>query len=43
MDDGADVVAMLHSDKRHLLGNVIGAMEETAGVIKIKALSNRKS
>ncbi|MBC63871.1 MAG: adenosylhomocysteinase [Chloroflexi bacterium] len=43
MDDGADVVAMLHSDKRHLLDNVIGGMEETTtGVIRLKALSNEK-
>ena len=34
MDDGADVVAMLHSEKQHLLKDVIGGMEETTtGVI----------
>ncbi|MFL2665248.1 MAG: adenosylhomocysteinase [Dehalococcoidia bacterium] len=43
MDDGADVVAMLHSEKQHLLDNVIGGMEETTtGVIRLKALSNEK-
>ncbi len=40
MDDGADVVAMLHSEKQHLLKGVIGGMEETTtGVIRLKALS----
>ena len=39
MDDGADVVAMLHSKKTHLLDKVIGGMEETTtGVIRLKAL-----
>ncbi len=39
MDDGADVVAMLHSEKKHLLKDVIGGMEETTtGVIRLKAL-----
>ena len=40
MDDGADVVAMLHSEKQHLLKGVFGGMEETTtGVIRLKALS----
>ena len=39
MDDGADVVAMLHSDKRQLLDNVIGGMEETTtGVIRLSLI-----
>ncbi len=39
MDDGADVVAMLHTEKQHLLKGVIGGMEETTtGVIRLKAL-----
>ena len=39
MDDGADVVAMLHKDKTHLLDGVLGGMEETTtGVIRLKAL-----
>jgi adenosylhomocysteinase len=39
MDDGADVVAMLHSEKQHLLDGVIGGMEETTtGVIRLRAL-----
>ena len=41
MDDGADVVAMLHKDKNHLLKGVLGGMEETTtGVIRLKALHN---
>ena len=40
MDDGADVVAMLHSEKQHLLDGVFGGLEETTtGVIRLKALS----
>ncbi|MBL8127696.1 MAG: adenosylhomocysteinase [Thermomicrobiales bacterium] len=39
VDDGADVVTMLHADRKDLLANVIGATEETTtGVIRHKAL-----
>ncbi len=39
IDDGADLVAVLHSDKRELLAGAMGGMEETTtGVIRIKAL-----
>ena len=39
VDDGADVVTMLHSERKDLLANVIGATEETTtGVIRHKAL-----
>ena len=39
IDDGADLVAVLHSEKRELLDNAIGGMEETTtGVIRLKAL-----
>ena len=39
IDDGADLVAVLHSDKRQLLEHAIGGMEETTtGVIRLKAL-----
>ena len=39
IDDGADLVAMLHSDKRELLDSTLGGMEETTtGVIRLKAL-----
>ncbi|MBI4202448.1 MAG: adenosylhomocysteinase [Chloroflexi bacterium] len=40
MDDGADLVAMLHSEKQDLLSGVIGGTEETTtGVIRLKALA----
>ena len=42
MDDGADVVAMLHSEKQSLIDGVIGGMEETTtGVIRLKALADQ--
>ncbi|MFT4037937.1 MAG: adenosylhomocysteinase [Thermomicrobiales bacterium] len=41
VDDGADVVTMLHSERKDLLPAVIGATEETTtGVIRHKALLN---
>ena len=40
MDDGADLVAMLHRDRRDLLGGVIGGTEETTtGVIRLRAMA----
>ena len=39
IDDGADLVAMLHSERRELLDGTMGGMEETTtGVIRLKAL-----
>src|SRR5207342_640895 len=39
MDDGADVIGVLHSARREQLGDVIGGTEETTtGVIRLKAL-----
>ena len=39
VDDGADVVTMLHSERKDLLPNIIGATEETTtGVVRHKAL-----
>src|SRR3989441_4938930 len=39
MDDGADLVARLHRDRKELLGEVIGGTEETTtGVIRLRAL-----
>jgi adenosylhomocysteinase len=39
MDDGADVIGVLHSARRELLGDVIAGTEETTtGVIRLKAL-----
>ncbi len=40
MDDGADVVAVLHKDRRDLLPNVAGGTEETTtGVIRLRAMA----
>jgi adenosylhomocysteinase len=39
MDDGADVVSVLHGDRTDVLSDVIGGTEETTtGVIRLKAL-----
>src|SRR6186997_438837 len=39
MDDGADVIGVLHSHRRELLGDIIAGTEETTtGVIRLKAL-----
>jgi adenosylhomocysteinase len=39
MDDGADVVGLLHSDRRDALEGVIGGTEETTtGVIRLRSL-----
>ena len=40
MDDGADVVATIHKDRRDLLDNVVGGTEETTtGVIRLRAMA----
>jgi adenosylhomocysteinase len=40
MDDGADVVATLHKDRRDLLPGVVGGTEETTtGVIRLRAMA----
>lgn len=40
MDDGADLVSVLHSKRRELLPNVIGGTEETTtGVIRLRAMA----
>jgi adenosylhomocysteinase len=39
MDDGADVIGVLHSRRREQLGDILGATEETTtGVIRLRAL-----
>jgi adenosylhomocysteinase len=39
MDDGADVIGVLHKERRDQLGEIVGGMEETTtGVIRLKAL-----
>ncbi len=40
LDDGADLVATLHKDRRELLDGVIGGTEETTtGVIRLRAMA----
>jgi adenosylhomocysteinase len=40
MDDGADLVSVLHKERRDLLPNVIGGTEETTtGVIRLRAMA----
>jgi adenosylhomocysteinase len=39
MDDGADLVHLLHTEQKALAGNVMGSMEETTtGVIRLRAM-----
>lgn len=39
MDDGADLVAMLHTSRRQVLENIIGGTEETTtGVIRLRSM-----
>ncbi len=41
IDDGADVVTTLHSDRQDLLGDMVGSTEETTtGVIRLRAMQN---
>jgi adenosylhomocysteinase len=43
MDDGCDLVTMLHSKRQELLGEVIGGTEETTtGVIRLRAMAKEK-
>ncbi len=43
MDDGADVIGVLHSHRREQLGDVLAGTEETTtGVIRLKALEARR-
>ena len=42
MDDGADLVSMLHKSHKHLLPHVIGGTEETTtGVIRLRAMAEK--
>ncbi|MFZ2446953.1 MAG: adenosylhomocysteinase [Syntrophobacteraceae bacterium] len=42
MDDGADLVGILHSERRELLPNVIGGTEETTtGVIRLRSMAEK--
>ena len=43
MDDGADVVSILHSKRKDLLRHVIGGTEETTtGVIRLRSMADRR-
>jgi len=43
MDDGADLVTILHTKRQELLDNVIGGTEETTtGVIRLRAMAKDK-
>jgi len=40
MDDGADLVSVMHKERRNLIQNMIGSMEETTtGVIRMRAMA----
>ena len=40
MDDGADLVSVMHKERRNLIPNMIGSMEETTtGVIRMRAMA----
>ena len=40
MDDGADTVGLLHTERKDLIANIIGGTEETTtGVIRLKAMA----
>ncbi len=42
MDDGADLVSILHTKKKDLLNNLIGGTEETTtGVIRLRAMAEK--
>ncbi|NTV37300.1 MAG: adenosylhomocysteinase, partial [Anaerolineaceae bacterium] len=44
MDDGADLVSVLHKERRDILKNVIGGTEETTtGVIRLRAMAADKA
>lgn len=43
MDDGADLVSTIHSEKRNLLKGIIGGTEETTtGVIRLRSMAEKK-
>jgi len=43
MDDGADLVATIHKDRKELLRNIIGGTEETTtGVIRLRSMAQEK-
>nr|BBH91615.1 adenosylhomocysteinase [Thermosporothrix sp. COM3] len=43
MDDGGDLVSLLHTERTELLGQVLGATEETTtGVIRLKSMQQQE-
>jgi len=43
MDDGADLVSLIHSKRKDLASNIIGSTEETTtGVIRLKSMEKNK-
>jgi len=43
MDDGADLVSTLHSDRRELIQGIVGGTEETTtGVIRLRSMAKSK-
>ena len=43
LDDGADLVSLLHTEEKKLIENVIGGTEETtSGVIRLRAMATSK-
>jgi adenosylhomocysteinase len=43
MDDGADLVSTIHSEKRELLKGILGGTEETTtGVIRLRSMAEKK-
>lgn len=43
MDDGADLVCAIHSERKNLFENVIGGTEETTtGVIRLRSMAKKK-
>jgi adenosylhomocysteinase len=44
IDDGADLVSTLHSEKKNMVGNVIGGTEETTtGVVRLRSMEKDKA
>jgi adenosylhomocysteinase len=42
MDDGADLVSTLHSERKELLAEILGGTEETTtGVIRLRSMANK--
>jgi adenosylhomocysteinase len=42
MDDGADVVSLIHKERKDLVGNILGGTEETTtGVIRLRSLEKQ--